>query len=647
MKTIKLYLLVIATVTITLSGAPVLAQQSITGEDDIAQLLAAAEKEFDLTKYDAVILLDEISNQWTSDHRLIITVHRIIRIGTDIGVETYGDHRIPYDHDNCTFKVNALRTWRDNQWWETGETGIVETLPSQLRPAYAYANMREMMLLHNGIEIPCILEVSYTIEDNRSFRGGTEGMWLFAKEHPVVKSRFSLAMPKDEVRPVYSSPGVPDPEKGLSEDGKYETLSWTMGPLPALPVPHTDDPARYTPHIIWSTWPDWTTLGNYIKGSFGLAQVIDSSLTTSLDSLLRDSRTGPEKASLIAAFIGERTSFINYSDKFWPASPRAAISVYSSAYGHRLDRAVLAAALFNKAGLTALPVFISNEFGVIENTVPSLARLGNIGVWVSGPDIEAYYDPEESVLQRGLAQITGRTIWSPGTDEKPVIRIRGSSEYSRMEIIIDLDIDSTGDSITGKGFFYTDNCLNVFERMEGLDSEAADFLNEVMSGLIDGAEVTDYSFNRFDIFNVTAGFEFGMKKPEKDDFERLPLKIGNPAGGLYDHLPADILLYEATRMSPVSLQCLMRCSIELRIKLNDMVSVYLPSEIKVENKAGGFAMSVKQDDNRLDVKREIYISRIDIEPGLWPDLRTLLLADSHEQNRTLLFKTKEKTENKK
>ena len=28
-----------------------------------------------------------------------------------------------------------MRTWRGNQYWETGKTGIVETLPQALRPA--------------------------------------------------------------------------------------------------------------------------------------------------------------------------------------------------------------------------------------------------------------------------------------------------------------------------------------------------------------------------------------------------------------------------------------------------------------------------------------------------------------------------------
>ena len=90
---------------ILLSAIPVSAQKSVTGEDDILELMTTAEQEFELTEDDAAILLDDISYTWTDNGRLITTVHRIIYVGTDVGVETYGDHRIPYDHANCTFDV--------------------------------------------------------------------------------------------------------------------------------------------------------------------------------------------------------------------------------------------------------------------------------------------------------------------------------------------------------------------------------------------------------------------------------------------------------------------------------------------------------------------------------------------------------------
>jgi len=645
MRTIKytlaiFCLLIIATPIVSYASE----QKSVTGEDDIGELMAIAESEYDLEKHDAVFLLDEKSFQWSADGRLTTTVHRIIWVGTDVGVEEFGDHRIAYDHEHTTFEVTTVRTWRDNQYWETGETGIVETLPRALRPAYDYGNMREMMLLHDGIEIPCILEIHYTVEDKAPYRGGAEGMWLFGADIPTVKSRFNFTIPVGYPAVFSSDENIPQPEIKVSEDNQYTSYVWTMGPLEVPKMPYTDDPAAYTPHVIWSTWKDWTEFGNHLGGLMKSAAKLDSLLAVSLDSLIEDSRTGAEKANLIAGFIEEKVGYIDYPENFWYSLPRSAVETYNSAYGHRLDRAVLAAAMFKRAGLEAIPVFISDGYGGSNIEIPSLARMGGIGIWVSAPDVEAYYDPAEGTIKRGLRHIIGRTLWSPGREDKPGLRVKGTNEHSNMSIILDMTIDADSDTITGTGFMLADNGLNVFDRMEGLSDEGIGFLESSMSGVIEGISIIDYSLNRFDLFNVTCGFDFVMEKPENDDFDRLALNIGNPEGGVYDHLPDDITFYESERTSPISLQCLMRQNVELRIRLKGLEPVYLPDEQKIENGAGSFSVTVNDSERRISIIREIYFPETIYGPELWPDLRNLLLADNHKKNRLLLFKLEDNSE---
>ena len=182
------------------------AQTSISGEHDISELLATAKATFDLEKEDAVILFDNYQVSWLPDRHLKTSVHRIVWLGGPAVKGHYADHRIPYDDYLQTFTVEALRTWRDGEWWDTDTTGIVETLPYTINKAYDYSTRREMMLLHDGVELPCILEVAYCIEDKAPFsnqqgmiekdspprsaggesKEGAEGLWLFSKEDPVV-----------------------------------------------------------------------------------------------------------------------------------------------------------------------------------------------------------------------------------------------------------------------------------------------------------------------------------------------------------------------------------------------------------------------------------------------------------------------------
>jgi len=374
------------------------AQKSITGQQDISALLAAAQESFDLSRQDAILLLDSRKVQWLPDGRLVTSIHRIIRVNTSLAVRAYGDHRIPYDESRCIFNVQTVRTWRDGEWWETGPTGIVETLPYQVREAYDYANVREMMLLHNGIELPCILEVAYSIEDKVAFRGGAEGLWTFAREEPVVQSMFSLGLPSGWKLNVSVSEDVSEPEMKTDTNRGLDVYIWKMGPLEAIGRPHMNDPAAYVPYIAWSTWTSWSEYGNHLENTFESAIKLDTSLAKQLDSVLEKSRTDGEKADLIAKFINERTRFIDYPEHYWWSSPRVALRTYVTAYGHRLDRAVLAAALLGKAGIKAQPVFLGRGYGSVDERVPTLARMLGIGVWLTGDNLDAYYDPQHGTV---------------------------------------------------------------------------------------------------------------------------------------------------------------------------------------------------------------------------------------------------------
>ncbi|MCK4785877.1 MAG: DUF3857 domain-containing protein [Desulfobacteraceae bacterium] len=637
----KLFFAVALFVTpiICISGA--WAQKSITGIQDISGLFATAEKRFDLSKEDAIILFDGKKIHWLPDGRLSTFIHRIIWINTDVARRNYGDHRIAYDDAHCTFNVITVRTWRDWQWWETDTTGIVETLPFELEDAHDYTNMREMMLLHNGIEFPCILEIAYSIEDKQPFRKGTEGLWTLAREEPTVRSRFTYGLPIGRKPNLFTSEDVPAPEKETIERLGLDIYRWEMGPLDAIPRPHTDDPAADVPHIAWSTWENWGEFGNCIDSSFAAVMILDETLERSLDSLIVDARTDTERAGLIADFIDDRTRFIRYPGYNWRQLPRPASQTYSTAYGHRLDRAVLAAAMFNESGIETHPVFMGKGYGAVDEGVPTLSRMIGIGVWILGDDLEAYYDPESGTVSNGIAPIYGRTVWLPGLEDKPNVPFGGEKERGFIDVRINLAFDGEKDRFTGSGYLYADNCFNPYHRMVGLKKEAKTYLGTVVSSLIEGAEVTDFNPSGFDRSRVIFGFELELKKPEPDDLGRLQLTTGEPSGGIFDRLPDDVRLFHQERSSPIYLPCLMSQKIELKLDLKGLDVIYFPIDQTVENDAGSFACTATQEGGRIVLTRTLYLAKRVYRPEKWPLLRTLLLADQHDRNQTLLVKAEE------
>ncbi|MCK4656475.1 MAG: DUF3857 domain-containing protein, partial [candidate division Zixibacteria bacterium] len=425
------------------------AQMSIDGELNIAELMTIAENEFDLSNEDAVLLYNGKTVTWQPDGRLVNHIHRIIWIGTDIGSGEFGDHRVPYDSSNCTFDVETIRTWRDGQWWVTGPTGIVETLPYAVNHAYDYTNIREMMLLHDGIESPCILEVSYTLEDKTPFRKGADGLWLFMRDYPVVRSLFSVSFPLQGLCKTHASEDVP--AATVLESGGTVMHSWTMGPLDAQPQSHTNDPASYVPHVSWSTWDSWSDYGNELLGVFESAMDVDDMLWHSLDSLVEKARTDAEKADLIAEFVEQTVRSVDYPERYWLWSPRLATRTYSTAYGHGLDRAVLAASLFREAGMTVIPMFVSNGYGDVNEGVPTLARLGGIGVRVSSGSFAGYYNPESGDVVSSPSGLFGRAVWPLDDSNGPKLLTDAFDNASCFDIRIDLKYDSESEKFIGTG----------------------------------------------------------------------------------------------------------------------------------------------------------------------------------------------------
>ncbi|HEB84473.1 MAG TPA: DUF3857 domain-containing protein, partial [Bacteroidetes bacterium] len=251
-----------ALATITLAGlltaalvSPSKAEpMSISGEQDIGALMRTAGEIYDLENEDAVFLFKGRKEYWTPDGRRITMMHRITWLRTEYAINRYADLRIPWDSAHQTFRKTALRTWRDNKWIVSGPTAVVETLPFAVDRADDYTNMRETMLLHDGIELPCIIETAYVIEDVEPYRDGASGVWTFPRGEPAVMVSFTLGVPAGSV-PHYAVHGdIPRPVKGSDEERGLDTYTFTMNQVNALPRPRTDEMIREVPRVTWSTW---------------------------------------------------------------------------------------------------------------------------------------------------------------------------------------------------------------------------------------------------------------------------------------------------------------------------------------------------------------------------------------------------------
>ena len=609
---------------------------------DLDELWARAQKQFDISKHDAVLLLESRQVSILDNGDLRTRVHRVVWVSTDVGIDEYADLRIPWNSATSTLNVIALRTWMDNKWWpdesDVSETAVVETLPFALALADDYTLMRETMLLHDGVEFPCVMETIYEIEERGGAKVGNDGLWVFPQVDPAVLVEFTLSVPSRMTPAFHSVNGAPEPDIEGGTD--QTTYIWEMAYVDGLGSPIISNPAVYAPHVIWSTWKDWETLGDKIISSFDEAAVLSNALADSLSERLKHEPSNAARARAVVSLVNEWTRSIHYDSGFWRFSPRSATRTWETAYGHGLDRAVLAAALFRAAGFSAGPVLRSAPSAAVDLDMPTLSHFGDIAILVEGLRLNAVFDPVEGSLEHANSWIYGKVVWRP--DGGNELRFPGEGHdnpefWSRNDLVLTLE-PGDAEGWRGTGFLSADGVFCPYDEMAGLEGEALSYLNRFVQSVLPGAVVQGYNPEAFGSFHVTAGFEFTMKALEPDSRGRTCINAGKPMHGITDNLPSDVHLYDEQRSSPVLLSGKMHQNIELRIKTGNREIVYLPETQELENDVGRFTLTVENKDGWVTIGRELLLNKTTVQPEEWPGLRSLLLEDSDAAYRMILMK---------
>jgi len=606
---------------------------------DLDELWAKAQKQYDLKAHDAVLLLEGRYVSILENGNLRTRVHRVVWIGTEVGIEDHADLRIPWNSATSTFTVVALRTWNDGRWWpdesEVSEIAVVETLPFALAQADDYTSMRETMLLHDGVELPCIMETIYEIEDEGAAKDGADDLWVFYQSDPAVLVEYELTVPAG-VTPVFrAGNGAPEPETATGADQKT-TYTWRKENTGRLGTPRIAHPAVYAPSIMWSTWKDWEMLSRKIASSFDEAAVLSDALADSLSKRIRYEPSDDAKVRAIVDLMSEWTRSVDYNWDFWRFSPRTATRTWETGYGHALDRAALAAALFRETGFRAQPVFRTAPSVELDEEIPGLSQFENFVVLVEYDGGRRILDPADGTWESEYLGLYGRTIWNSSVKSNAFIRL-SSDRVGGFEMILTLT-PADGGGWSGYGFLDAHGKYSTYDNMSGLGNVALDDLNSIVQSVLPETKVGGFNPVTFNPERVTLGFDFEVGALEPDGSDRISLIVGDPKGGIIGTLPGDVHVFEVFRNTPILLDGRMIQRIELRLKTGDRRIVYLPEPHELENKIGRFALTVERENGWITIGRELNIEH-PVMPFIdWILLRALLLEEQDLAHRFILLK---------
>jgi hypothetical protein len=634
-----------------LPGAVLAAGMGQSAGFDLDQLWARAQKQHDLQREDAVLLLESRRVTFTHDGARQTRVHRVVWIGTSVGVRSYADLRVPWNSATSTLDVELLRTWRvdraspEGRWWpdpeKISDTAVVHTLPHALDRADDYTDMRETMLLHDGVELGCIMETAYTITDRDVPAGG--GVFVLPHRDPAVLVELRVMTPPGMAIQHAELNGAPAAESVNPTKG--QGLLWTARDVPALRLPLTTGPEAYEPAVAWSTWPDWPSLAESWLQAFDQAAELDPGQAELVLEQINSAMSSQQKAAAVGAFLNEMVRPVRYSHDFWRHRPRPAARTFNTAYGHGLDRAVLAAAMLQAAGLESWPMLIGTGSAWPGKAMDIPRLQGMTRVVLRIPELglqEVILDPADGRL-KGMDETFGHPFYyigsqhgSPGGVHPP------SLPQPEKKLTVGVNLARRGDEgWQGEGFGRGQGVFSGYGSVVCADDLAGGPLQGLAGSLLPGAEVSGGALVVLRGDFTEAAFTLKMPLPGPDDLDRRELLVGRPAGGLLDRLPGDVHLYEESRQSPVLQVGGWQQSVTVRLEVAEDELLHRPEPRQLTNAAGGFSLTVDHQDGWLVLTRSLrlnFVEEGDFPAAMWPDLRALLLAESDPACGTVLLK---------
>jgi len=129
-----------------------------------------------------------------------------------------------------------------------------------------------------------------------------------------------------------------------------------------------------------------------------------------------------------------------------------------------------------------------------------------------------------------------------------------------------------------------------------------------------------------------------VTRPEEDKLKRVPFTIGILPAGISTAFLADVPAYLQEREIPIYLANTVSQQIDITMHTDGLEVVYVPQSMKIENSAGSFALECREEEGKLSMKKSFALGKPEYGPQDWRQLRELLLANSHEKNKRLLFR---------
>ena len=266
---------------------------------------------------------------------------------------TYGESFIVYNPQYQELKINSSYTkQKDGTIIKTPDNAFVEVLPRNAADAPAYNHLKEMVVVHTGLELGATIYLDYTVTSKPGYLPEVDIFEELLQSSPVKEYTLTIVIPeaKELAYTLTNNPA----KASVKRSGGTCTTSWTLRNLPASSrAPFVYVKNGDVPFLAATTYAsEGEALATLLK-QFNPSG--DPQLTTLAESLTEGEKKDEDKLEAILEYTTNHIANNGLTLDQTGYRLRPADAVMSTAYGTEVEKANLLAGLLDGAGFKAEP----------------------------------------------------------------------------------------------------------------------------------------------------------------------------------------------------------------------------------------------------------------------------------------------------
>lgn len=267
---------------------------------------------------------------------------------------TYGESFIVYNPQYQELKINSSYTkQKDGTIIKTPDNAFVEVLPRNAADAPAYNHLKEMVIVHTGLELGATIYLDYTVTSKPGYLPEVDIFEELLQSSPVKEYTLTIVIPeaKELAYTLTNNPA----KASVKRSGGTCTTSWTLRNLPASSrAPFVYVKNGDVPFLAATTYAsEGEALATLLK-QFNPSG--DPQLTTLAESLTEGKKKDEDKLEAILEYTTNHIANNGLTLDQTGYRLRPADAVISTAYGTEVEKANLLAGLLDGAGFKAEPM---------------------------------------------------------------------------------------------------------------------------------------------------------------------------------------------------------------------------------------------------------------------------------------------------